>query len=56
MNADGSNPTQITFNGLDDDGVRWSPDGRLLLVQRDLDPVRGQSDYDLFTMKADGTA
>ena len=27
----------------------WSPDGRLLLVQRDLDPVRGQSDYDLFT-------
>lgn len=54
MNADGSYPTQLTFNAYDDDGVRWSPDGRLLLVQRDLDPVRGQSDYDLFLMRADG--
>ena len=54
MNADGSHLTQLTFNGYDDDGVRLSPDGRLLLVQRDLDPVRGQSDYDLFVMRADG--
>ena len=34
--------------------VIWSPDGRSLIVQRDLDPVRGQSDYDLFVMRADG--
>ena len=42
MNADGSHPTQLTFNAYDDDGVTWSPDGRSLIVQRDLDPVRGQ--------------
>jgi Tol biopolymer transport system component len=55
MDADGSNPTQITFNDRDDDGAAWSPDGRMLVVQRDLDPVRGEIDYDILTMKADGT-
>ena len=55
MNADGSNVTQITFNSLDDDRVAWAPDGRTLVVQRDYDPVRGQNDADLLTMKADGT-
>ena len=56
MNADGSNPTQITFNDLDDDGPAWSPDGRMLVFQRDLDPVRGEIDsHDILTMKADGT-
>jgi Tol biopolymer transport system component len=55
MNADGSNPTQITYNDLDDDGAAWSPDGSLLVVQRDFDPVRGQSAYELLTMKANGT-
>jgi Tol biopolymer transport system component len=54
MNADGSNPTQITFNDLDDDGAAWSPDGRMLVVQRDFDPVRGESEYELLTMKANG--
>ena len=56
MNADGSHPTQLTFNAYDDDGVSWSPDGRSLIVQRDLDPVRGQNDADLLAMRADGTA
>ncbi len=55
MNADGSNPTQITFNDRDDEAPAWSPDGRMLVIQRDLDPVLGESDYDILTMKADGT-
>jgi Tol biopolymer transport system component len=55
MNADGSNPTQITFNDLDDDGAAWSPDGRMLVVQRDFDPVHGASEYELLTMRGDGT-
>ncbi len=54
MNADGSHPTQLTFNAYDDDGVTWAPDGRSLIVQRDLDPVRGRNDADLFAMRADG--
>jgi dipeptidyl aminopeptidase/acylaminoacyl peptidase len=30
MNADGSNPTQLTLNALHDEGPAWSPDGTLL--------------------------
>ncbi|MFP5363713.1 MAG: hypothetical protein ACLGI5_13400 [Thermoleophilia bacterium] len=30
MDADGSNPTQLTRNGAHDEGPSWSPDGRLL--------------------------
>jgi Tol biopolymer transport system component len=55
MNADGSNPTQITFNALDDEDPAWSPNGKRIVFQRDFDPVRGQVDYDILTMKADGT-
>jgi Tol biopolymer transport system component len=33
----------------------WRPDGRKLVFRRDLDPVEGEVDYDLFTMEADGT-
>jgi Tol biopolymer transport system component len=54
MDANGSNPTQVTFNDRDDDGAAWSPDGRHLIVSRDLDPVRGSSDYDLYVMNASG--
>jgi Tol biopolymer transport system component len=55
MDADGSNQTQITFNDLDDENPAWSPDGRRIVFQRDFDPVRGQVDLDILTMKADGT-
>ena len=55
MNADGSRLTQITFNEFDDENPAWSPDGKRIVFQRDLDPVRGQTDYDIFTMKADGS-
>jgi Tol biopolymer transport system component len=55
MNADGSNPTQITFNDRDDEIPAWSPNGKKIVFQRDFDPVRGQADYDILTMRADGT-
>jgi Tol biopolymer transport system component len=55
MNANGSNPRQITFNELDDEDPAWSPDGMRIVFQRDFKPARGKVDYDLFTMAADGT-
>jgi Tol biopolymer transport system component len=55
MNADGSGVRQLTANRFDDEFPSWSPDGGNLVFQRDFDPVVGQVDYDLFTMKADGT-
>jgi Tol biopolymer transport system component len=54
MNADGSDVRQITFNELDDEDPAWSPDGRHIVLARDLDPVRGQVNYEIFTMTASG--
>jgi Tol biopolymer transport system component len=54
MNADGSDVRQITFNELDDEDPAWSPDGRRIVFARDLDPVRGDVNYDIFTMTASG--
>lgn len=56
MDADGSNRTQVTFNELDDEDPAWSPSGKRIVFQRDFDPVRGEVDYDLLTVRADGTA
>jgi Tol biopolymer transport system component len=55
MNADGSNPTQITFNELDDEDPAWSPSGSRIVFVRDFIPTRGEVDYDILTMQADGT-
>jgi Tol biopolymer transport system component len=55
MNANGSNPRQITDNEVDDEDPAWSPDGSRIVFQRDLNPVRGKVNYDLFTIAADGT-
>jgi Tol biopolymer transport system component len=55
MNADGSGLRQLTANRLDDEIPSWSPDGRMLVFQRDFDPVVGEVDYDILTMRADGT-
>ena len=30
MDADGGNPTQLTFNSVHDEGAAWSPDGTML--------------------------
>jgi Tol biopolymer transport system component len=54
MNANGSNQRQITFNALDEEFPAWSPDGRIVFA-RDLDPIVGQIDDDIFTTEADGT-
>jgi Tol biopolymer transport system component len=54
MDADGSNQTQITFNSLDDEVPAWSPNGKRIVFQRDFDPVRGQLDLDILTMRANG--
>jgi Tol biopolymer transport system component len=55
MNADGSNRTQLTFNELDDENPAWSPSGGRIVFDRDFIPTRGEVDYDILTMKADGT-
>jgi TolB protein len=54
MDPDGSNQTQITFNALDDEAPVWSPNGKRIVFQRDFDPVRGQVDFDILTMRANG--
>jgi Tol biopolymer transport system component len=55
MNANGGNVRQTTFNELDDEDPAWSPDGTRIVFVRDLNPVRGKVDYDLFTIAADAT-
>ena len=56
MNADGSNQRQITFNELDDEAPAWSPTGKRIAFVRDFNPVPGELDWDILTMKADGSA
>ena len=56
MNARGGNVRQVTFNELDDEDPAWSPNGRRIVFQRDLNPVRGKVNYDLFTIASDGGA
>jgi Tol biopolymer transport system component len=55
MHPDGSRVRQLTANTLDDEFPSWSPDGRKLVFHRDFNPIPGPVDWDLFTMRADGT-
>ena len=41
MNADGSNPKQITVNDRDDEDPAWSPSGKEIVFQTDFDPSEG---------------
>ncbi|HVV29641.1 MAG TPA: hypothetical protein VHC41_02060 [Mycobacteriales bacterium] len=49
VNADGSDPTQLT-TGFNDDGPQWSPDGTKILFQR----IFAQTSRDIMVMNADG--
>lgn len=61
MNADGSDPTQITFTDLNNnDDPAWSPDGRKIVFVRHMnmvpeDPDPGVDNHDVWTMNADGS-
>jgi Tol biopolymer transport system component len=49
MNADGSNPTQLTFSA--DDEPAWSPDGTKIVF----DSSRERDGWQIYTMNADGS-
>ncbi len=51
MNADGTGPTQLTFNSDSDGGPSWSPDGtKIAFTSSRDDPWR-----EIYTMRADGS-
>ena len=49
MNADGSNPVNLTHNRSSDSGPAWSPDGKRIAFTS----VRG-GNYEIYVMNADG--
>ncbi len=51
MNADGSNPVQLTSGPGDDFGTAWSPDGQRIAFVRDF----ANGDRSVWTMNADGS-
>ena len=50
MEADGSNPTNLTNNSAGDHVPAWSPDGSQIAFYSDRD-----SNYEVFVMEADGS-
>jgi Tol biopolymer transport system component len=50
MDADGTNPTNLTNNKADDFQPSWSPDGTKIAFTSDRD-----GDYEVYVMNADGT-
>jgi TolB protein len=54
MNADGTDQTRLTnFHGRDLD-ADWSPDGRMIAFERDIEPIDAQI-IQVFVMNADGS-
>jgi Tol biopolymer transport system component len=51
MNADGSNPVQLTSGPGDDFTTAWSPDGQKIAFLRNF----GNGDRSVWTMNADGS-
>ena len=50
VNADGSNPVNLTNNPADDRSPTWSPDGRRIAFVSDRD-----GNHEIYVMNADGT-
>lgn len=56
MDDDGSRRRQLTHNTTEADRYpRWSPDGKRIAFQRDMDKTKKQTTAEVFIMNADGT-
>jgi Tol biopolymer transport system component len=54
MNADGSNPRQITNNGAANFAPFWHPDGEHIIFSSNMDDPQGR-EFDLYMIRKDGT-
>ena len=56
MNDDGSHRRRLTHNTTAlDSSPRWSPDGKRIAFDRDMDKTKGQTTSEVFIINADGT-
>ena len=56
MNADGTNPTNLTNHPAKDSGPDWSPDGLQIAFTSDRDRKDdGTKNVEIYVMNADGT-
>jgi hypothetical protein len=55
MDADGSTPTRLTDNLVDDGSPAWSPDGSKILFVSDRDRIDPDINAEIYVMDADGS-